>query len=33
VVVEISPIYALDVAELAVKVPSGTEVTSPTYFG
>ena len=32
VVVEISPLFALDAAELAVKIPPGLKVTEPTYF-
>lgn len=32
VVVEISPLYALDATELAAKVRPGTQVTEPTYF-
>ncbi|HEV7224200.1 MAG TPA: UDPGP type 1 family protein [Pirellulales bacterium] len=31
-VVEISPLFALDAAELAVKIPPGLKVTEPTYF-
>ena len=30
--VEISPLWALDADELAVKIPRGTRVTEPTYF-
>ncbi|HXT59574.1 MAG TPA: UDPGP type 1 family protein [Pirellulales bacterium] len=32
IVVEISPLFALDAAELAVKIPPGLKVTEPTYF-
>jgi UDP-N-acetylglucosamine/UDP-N-acetylgalactosamine diphosphorylase len=32
VVVEISPLFALDAAELAVKIPPGLKVTGSTYF-
>lgn len=31
--VEISPLFALDAAELATKIPSGLKVTQGTYFG
>ena len=31
-VVEISPLFALDPAELATKVSAGTRITEPTYF-
>jgi UDP-N-acetylglucosamine/UDP-N-acetylgalactosamine diphosphorylase len=31
--VEISPLFALDAAELAAKLPPGTRITKPTYFG
>ena len=33
VTVEISPLYALDAEELAAKLPPGTRITEPTYFG
>ena len=33
VVVEISPLYALDAEELAAKIRPGTRITTPTYFG
>lgn len=32
VVIEVSPLYALDAAELAAKVRAGTQVTEPTYI-
>jgi hypothetical protein len=32
VVVEISPLFALDAAELAAKIPPGLKATEPTYF-
>ena len=31
--VEISPLFALDAAELAATLPPGTRITKPTYFG
>jgi UDP-N-acetylglucosamine/UDP-N-acetylgalactosamine diphosphorylase len=31
--VEIGPLWALDAAEVARKLPSGTRITKPTYFG
>ena len=31
--VEISPLFALDAAELAAHLPPGTRITKPTYFG
>jgi UDP-N-acetylglucosamine/UDP-N-acetylgalactosamine diphosphorylase len=31
--VEISPLYALDAEELSAKVPPGTRIVKPTYFG
>jgi UDP-N-acetylglucosamine/UDP-N-acetylgalactosamine diphosphorylase len=33
VAVEISPLFALDAEELAGKIPSGTRIAEPTYFG
>jgi UDP-N-acetylglucosamine/UDP-N-acetylgalactosamine diphosphorylase len=30
---EVSPLFALDAEEFARKVPAGTEVSRPTYFG
>jgi UDP-N-acetylglucosamine/UDP-N-acetylgalactosamine diphosphorylase len=30
---EVSPLFALDAAELAAKVPAGTVVSGPAYFG
>ncbi len=33
VVVEISPLWALDAEELAAKLPPGTRITEPTYLG
>ena len=33
VAVEISPLFALDAGELRSKVPSGTRIAGPTYFG
>lgn len=33
VMVEISPLYALDAEELAAKIRPGTRVSEPTYFG
>ena len=30
---EISPLFALDAEELATKLPPGTRITKPTYFG
>ena len=32
VVVEISPLFAIDAEELATKVSAGTRITQPTYF-
>jgi UDP-N-acetylglucosamine/UDP-N-acetylgalactosamine diphosphorylase len=31
--VEISPLFALDAEELTEKIPPGTQVAQPTYFG
>lgn len=31
--VEISPLYALDAEELAAKLPPGTRIAAPAYFG
>jgi UDP-N-acetylglucosamine/UDP-N-acetylgalactosamine diphosphorylase len=31
--VEIGPLWALDAAEVARKLPSGTRITEPKYFG
>ena len=31
--VEIGPLFALDAEELATKLPPGTRITKPTYFG
>jgi UDP-N-acetylglucosamine/UDP-N-acetylgalactosamine diphosphorylase len=33
VMVEISPLVALDAEELRTKVAPGTRITAPTYFG
>jgi UDP-N-acetylglucosamine/UDP-N-acetylgalactosamine diphosphorylase len=33
VALEISPLFALDAAELSTKVKKGTTITEPTYFG
>ena len=33
VAVEINPLLAMDAEELAAKVPAGTKVVAPTYFG
>jgi UDP-N-acetylglucosamine/UDP-N-acetylgalactosamine diphosphorylase len=33
VAVEISPLFALDAEELAAKLPAGTRVDEPEYFG
>ena len=33
VAVEISPLFALDAEELPTKLPPGTRITEPTYFG
>ena len=30
---EVSPLFALDAAELAAKVPAGTVINGPTYLG
>ena len=33
VAVEINPLLAMDAEELAAKVPAGTKIVAPTYFG
>jgi UDP-N-acetylglucosamine/UDP-N-acetylgalactosamine diphosphorylase len=33
VTVEISPLFSLDAEELATKIPPGTRIAKPTYFG
>ena len=33
IAVEISPLFALDADELAAKIPPGTRIATPTYFG
>ena len=30
--VEISPLFALDAAQLAEKIPAGTRISEPEYF-
>jgi UDP-N-acetylglucosamine/UDP-N-acetylgalactosamine diphosphorylase len=31
--VEINPLFAMDAEELAAKIPPGTKIVGPTYFG
>ena len=33
VAVEINPLWAMDAGELAAKLPAGTKIAGPTYFG